>query len=50
MKQMGRRYYKDKTGGKHHVRIKGKLHAWWLHICQPNKKAERQKAKAEANQ
>lgn len=47
MKPMGRKYYKDKTGGKHHVRFKGKFMAWWVDVCQPNKKADRQKAKKE---
>jgi len=47
---MGRKFYKDKTGGKHHVRFYGKFFAWWTDICEPNKKAERQAAKAEINQ
>lgn len=47
MKPMGRRFYKDKTGGKHHIKIKGKYHAWWLNVCEPCKKRDRQDAKRE---
>jgi len=47
MKPMGRKYYKDKTGSKHHKRVYGKFHAWWLDVCTPNKKAARQQAKKE---
>ena len=47
MKPLGRKYYKDKTGGKHHVRIGGKFRAWWIDVCSPNKKADRQNAKRE---
>jgi hypothetical protein len=42
---MGRKYYKDNTGAKHHVKINGKFQAWWTDICTPSKKAERQKVK-----
>ena len=45
MKPMGRKYYKDKTGGKHHKKYFGKILTWWEHICTPSKKAERQLAK-----
>lgn len=45
MKPLGRKYYKDKTGGKHHVKIMGKFQAWWIDVCTPNKKAERQLVK-----
>lgn len=47
MKPMGRKYFKDKTGGKHHVKIKGKYSAWWTDVCTPNKTAEKRKAKKE---
>lgn len=45
MKPLGRKHFKDKTGGKHHVKIKGKFMAWWVDVCTPNKKADRQKSK-----
>jgi len=44
MKPLGRKYFKSKDA-KHNVRVKGKLNAWWLDVCEPNKKADRQKAK-----
>jgi len=45
MKPMGRKYYKNKTGGKHHIKAGGKVKAWWSNICTPNKKADRQESK-----
>lgn len=33
MKPLGRKYFKDKTGGKHHD--------WWEDVCQPNKQLEK---------
>lgn len=45
MKPLGRKYYKDKTGGKHHVRHNGKYDAWWLSTCEPNTKTDRVCAK-----
>jgi hypothetical protein len=45
MKPLGRKYFKNSGGSKHHVRAGGKYFAWWLNICTPNKKADRQKAK-----
>jgi len=45
MKPMGRKHYKDKTGGKHHIRIKGKFIAWWEGVCTPSKTKEKQQAK-----
>lgn len=44
---MGRRYYKVKSGGKHHVKIEGKFHAWWLDVCIPNKTREKRQARLE---
>lgn len=45
MKPLGRQHYKDKTGGKHHIKINGKYHVWWTDICQPSKKRDRFSAK-----
>lgn len=45
MKPLGRKHYKGKTGGKHHVRINGKFSAWWLDVCEPNKTADKEYAK-----
>lgn len=42
MKPLGRKHYKDKTGGKHHVRTNGKFYCWWQHVCQPSKALEKQ--------
>ena len=42
MKPMGRQFYKDKTGGKHFTKIKGKVHSWWTDVCQPSNKRARQ--------
>lgn len=47
MKPLGRKYFHNKTGAKHHVKINGKYHAWWTDICEPNKTAARRKAKEE---
>ena len=45
MKPMGRKYYNDKTGGKHHIKVSGKFMAWWTDICEPNKRKERRESK-----
>ena len=45
MKPMGRKFYKNKKGGKHHVKIKGKFMAWWEDVCQPSKTKEKREAK-----
>ena len=29
MKPLGRKYYKDKTGGKHSHKVNGKTNCWW---------------------
>lgn len=39
MKPLGRKYYKDKTGGKHPD--------WWEDVCEPNKRLEKRNAKRE---
>ena len=39
MKPLGRKFYKDKTGGKHHD--------WWEGICTPNKRLEQRNAQKE---
>jgi hypothetical protein len=50
MKPLGRKYFTCKAGSKHHVRINGKYDAWWLDVCEPNKKADRQKAKKDCKE
>lgn len=40
MKPLGRKYYKNKTGGKHHIRVNGKFMCWWQDVCQPSKSLE----------
>lgn len=50
MKPFGRKYYKDNTGGKHHIRVKGKIMAWWENICTPSKALERRNAKKEISE
>lgn len=45
MKPQGRKFFKDKTGSKHHVRVKGKFMAWWTDVCTPNKTKEKREAK-----
>lgn len=47
MKPLGRKYYKDKTGGKHSLRIDGKYHCWWGDVCTPSKALEVRNAKQE---
>jgi len=47
MKPMGRKHYKDKTGGKHHSKKNGKTSCWWENICSPSKSRERRDAKKE---
>jgi len=37
MKPLGRKYYKDKTGGKHSD--------WWVNVCTPNKRLEQRNVK-----
>jgi hypothetical protein len=41
MKPLGRKYYKDKTGGKHPTKIDGKTSSWWEDIVPPNKTADK---------
>lgn len=41
MKPLGRKYYKNKTGGKHHVRTNGKFSCWWDTVCEPSKSLEK---------
>ncbi|MDA3808293.1 MAG: hypothetical protein PF440_10350 [Thiomicrorhabdus sp.] len=45
MKPLGRKHYKDNTGGKHHCRAEGKFQTWWEKLCEPNKTAEKQQSK-----
>lgn len=40
MKPLGRKYYKDNTGGKHSLRVEGKHLCWWEDVCSPNKRLE----------
>ena len=47
MKPLGRKYYKGKTGGKHHIRANGKFMCWWQNICQPSKALEKKLEKEE---
>jgi hypothetical protein len=47
MKPMGRKYFRNKTGSKHHVKIRGKFAAWWTDVCTPSKKRERQQVKSD---
>lgn len=49
MQPMGRKYFKHK-GSKHHVRIKGKFFAWWLDVCTPNKRRDKEDAKKQIKQ
>ena len=41
---MGRKHYKDNTGGKHSVKNSKKNPSWWEDVCKPNKKDERRNA------
>jgi hypothetical protein len=50
MQPLGRKHYKDSTGGKHHIRVNGKYDAWWLDIIPANKKGERRKSKMNLKQ
>lgn len=47
MKPMGRKHFKNNTGAKHFIRVKGKVLTWWEDICEPSKKRARQDAKKE---
>jgi len=47
MRPLGRKFYKNKTGGKHHVKINGKYHAWWLDVIDASRKRSRQEVKKE---
>lgn len=47
MKPMGRKHYKDNTGGKYRCKKNGKWIEWWDNICPPSKKRERQQIKLE---
>lgn len=47
MKPLGRKYYKDKTGGKHKYYENGVDRSWWLNVCTPNKRLEQRLAKKE---
>uniref|UniRef100_A0AB39AJY7 Uncharacterized protein n=1 Tax=Vibrio phage P018-4 TaxID=3229728 RepID=A0AB39AJY7_9CAUD len=47
MKPLGRKYYKDKSGGKHHIRVDGKYECWWDEVCQPNKALEKRRVQQE---
>ena len=47
MQPMGRKFYKDKTGGKHTLKNSKKYPSWWEDICKPSKKTERQQVKRE---
>ena len=47
MKPLGRKYYKDKTGGKHHIRENGKFLCWWDKVCSPNKTMEKRNTEKE---
>lgn len=41
MKPLGRKYYKNKTCGKHHIRVNGKFMCWWQDVfCGVCKKTE----------
>ena len=37
MKPLGRKHFKDKTGGKHKYKSKGKTESWWEDVISPNK-------------
>ena len=45
MKPLGRRHYKDKTGGKHTYKRFGKDLSWWLDLIEPSTKRFRQESK-----
>lgn len=45
MQPLGVKRYKDKYGGKHHVRVNGKFLAWWTDICTPNKRLDTRRYK-----
>lgn len=47
MKPLGRKYYKDKTGGKHHVNVRGKFLCWWDTLIEPKKAVERERVRKE---
>ena len=47
MKPQGRKYFNNKTGSKHFVKIDGKTYTWWEDVCTPNKIHERQASKKE---
>lgn len=37
MKPLGRKYYLDKSGGKHKFKVYGKTYAWWDDVIASNK-------------
>ena len=41
MKPLGRKYYKDNTGGKHRTKVDGKPDSWWEDCIPPNKTLHR---------
>lgn len=41
MRPLGRQYYKNKTGGKHHVKVDGETTSWWGDIIPANKTADK---------
>lgn len=41
MKPLGRKYYNNKTGGKHKIKTDGKTSSWWEDIIHPNKTADK---------
>ena len=40
MKPLGSKYYKDKTGGKHHIRTNGDYDCWWEDFSPTQEQAE----------
>ncbi len=47
MKPLGRKYYLDKTGGKHKTKINGKTCAWWIDSIPPDNCAHKTSEKKE---
>lgn len=47
MRPLGRKFYQNKTGSKHHIKVNGKFIAWWTDVCTPNKTREKQDSKKE---
>jgi hypothetical protein len=51
MQPLGRRHYRDKTGGKHYVDgYTKRMLMWWEEIISPNKRKDKEAAKKDIQQ